>query len=87
MGTSSTSYRLFYLGGKQPVDDQIREAARQYTAKEGKAPNLCLIHPSLIDQPKTLDGIRVEPYPGMLHFDIWLACSEIIPTQPHLFDR
>ena len=84
MGTISTAYRLYSIIATKPLPDQIRECARQYTAKEGQAPNLARCHTDLLAAAMMVDDIKVTPERSMLRSDLWLACY-IEPAQPQLF--
>jgi hypothetical protein len=59
--------------------DKVRKAAAYYQKKYGRAPNLCLVHPSMMkDQQLEEDGgITIRPYRPVLPHHLWIGVEEL----------
>ena len=64
---------------------KIERAADYYRHKYGRDPNLCLIHPSMVDSPANENGasdnpengkITIRPYRPVLPGHLWIGIEE-----------
>ena len=70
---------------KTALTAKIEKAVDYYRHKYGRDPNLCLIHPSMVDPPADEDGasenpengkITVRPYRPVLPGHLWIGVEE-----------
>ena len=63
---------------KMTLVQKIRQAADYYHRKYGRAPELCLVHPSMLkdQQVDELTGLTVRPYRPVLPGHMWLGIEE-----------
>lgn len=67
---------LWYDGASNPaVAERIRRAADYYRDKYGKAPDVCLVNPSLKEHglPRRLDGMEIHTSRSVLTHHFWLG--------------
>lgn len=56
---------------------KIRQAAEYYRRKYGAAPNLCLVHPSMLKDKADKDArIAVRPYRPVLPGYLWIGLAD-----------
>lgn len=55
---------------------KIERAAAYYRQKYGRAPDLCLVHPSMLAQERLEGKITVRPYRPVLPGHLWLGVDE-----------
>lgn len=60
---------------------KISRAAQYYRQKYGRAPNLCLIHPSMMEKgppsnPGDMGKITVRPYRPVLPGHLWIGVDD-----------
>ncbi len=64
---------------------KIEKAVAFYRQKYGQKPNLCLVHPSMIDQsytghgrdhPEEIGGMTVRPYRPVLPGHLWIGIED-----------
>jgi len=56
---------------------KVGQAARRYRQKFGRRPNICYVHPSLVDgKVRRVDGVRVAPLPSILQHHFWVGEEE-----------
>ena len=66
---------------KTDLATKITKAARYYQSKYGEHPNLCFVHPSMLDvnqpdqQKQNLDGFEVRPSKKILPNHLWLGIN------------
>lgn len=61
---------------KRDLAEKVARAAARYAEKFGQRPNLCHVHPSTLDGPIELDGVRVVPAPNILKHHFWVGVEE-----------
>jgi len=62
---------------KTALTAKIERAADYYRHKYGRDPNLCLIHPSMVDSENPENGkITVRPYRPVLPGHLWIGVEE-----------
>ena len=60
------------------LTQKIRQAMDYYTKKYGRTPDLCLVHPSMmeVDQNVQIQGLTVRPYRPVLAGHIWIGIED-----------
>lgn len=67
------------------LDRKIEKAVEYYRQKYGRQPNLCLIHPSMIDKDhpahgrhnlKEVEGMTIRPYRPVLPGHLWIGIED-----------
>jgi hypothetical protein len=61
------------------LDSKIQKAAQYYKNKYGRAPDLCLVHPTMLSgrQNNTnKENITVRPYRPVLPGHIWIGVED-----------
>ena len=70
---------------KTALTTKIERAADYYRHKYGRDPNLCLIHPSMLDQDNPVTGkpalsvakgVMVRPYRPVLPGHLWIGIED-----------
>ena len=61
---------------KTALAAKIERAAAYYRQKYGRAPNLCLVHPSMLTQEESEGEITVRPYRPVLPGHLWLGIDD-----------
>jgi len=70
---------------KTALTAKIERAADYYRRKYGRDPNLCLIHPSMLENPASESGadkqpqagkVTVRPYRPVLPGHLWIGVEE-----------
>lgn len=57
--------------------DKVGRAARRYELKYGRAPNVCYVHPTMIDNREArVDALRVLPARTVLPNHFWVGVQE-----------
>jgi len=66
---------LWYDNTTVALDIKIQKAADYYLKKYGRLPNLCLVHPSMLNNEKATPGkkITVRAYRPVLPGHIWIG--------------
>jgi hypothetical protein len=69
---------LWFDNSQSPLDVKIDKAIDYYTQKYGRAPDLCLVHPSMIQNTSLIDlmKVRVRPYRPVLPGHIWIGIED-----------
>lgn len=69
---------LWFDNSKTILTIKIQKAVEYYEKKYGYKPNLCLIHPSMMDNAKPIltSGITVRPYRPVLPGHIWVGIED-----------
>ena len=70
---------LWFDNSKTPLDIKIQKAMDYYHKKYGRTPDLCLVHPSLLENNQPLVNllkITVRPYRPVLPGHIWVGISD-----------
>lgn len=55
---------------------KIQRAADYYEKKYGRAPDLCLVHPSTMDSKAHVDGVEIRTYRPVLPGHIWVGIQD-----------
>ncbi len=67
------------------LKNKIEKAVEYYRQKYGRQPNLCLIHPSMMEQSRLsrsegnweeLDGMTIRPYRPVLPGHLWIGIED-----------
>ena len=62
---------------KTNLASKVRQAAEYYRRKYGAAPNLCLVHPSMLADKTSEEGkIAIRTYRPVLPGYLWIGLSE-----------
>ena len=62
---------------KTALTAKIEKAVDYYRHKYGRDPNLCLIHPSMMDKEQPETGkVTVRPYRPVLPGHLWIGVEE-----------
>jgi hypothetical protein len=77
---------------KRDLAEKVSRAAERYRRKFGESPNVCYVHPSLLDgeQPQIVGEIRVLPRRNTSPNYFWIGIekgpSDNQPTAPFLLE-
>jgi len=75
---------LWFDNSQSVLSVKIQKALDYYVKKYGRQPDLCLVHPSLID-PKTpieIKDLTVRPYRPVLPGHIWIGIEDKPSSKP-----
>jgi hypothetical protein len=64
---------------KMPLDKKISQAMDYYEKKYGRKPDLCLVHPSMLEQKQRsfeVNKLTVRPYRPVLPGHIWVGIED-----------
>lgn len=62
---------------KTALTAKIERAVDYYRRKYGRDPNLCLIHPSMVDKDIPENGsVTIRPYRPVLPGHLWIGVEE-----------
>ena len=61
---------------KTALTAKIERAVDYYHKKYGRKPNLCLIHPTALENPATAGGVKIRPYRPVLPGHLWIGIEE-----------
>ena len=64
---------------RSTLETKIQKAAQYYKNKYGRAPDLCLVHPTMLDGSKPAmshSSITVRPYNPVLPGHIWIGVED-----------
>ena len=69
---------LWFDNSQLPLAQKIQKAADYYRHKYDRIPDLCLVHPSLLESEKETDvnGLSVRPYRVVLPGHIWIGIED-----------
>lgn len=70
---------LWFDNSKKTLAEKIQGAVEYYVKKYGRNPDLCLVHPSLLEKDqKTLEvgKLVVRPYRPVLPGHIWIGIED-----------
>lgn len=69
---------LWFDNSSASLSSKIRKAADYYQKKYGRAPELCLVHPSMITkgQAPEMEGITVRPWRPVLPGHLWIGVED-----------
>jgi hypothetical protein len=59
------------------LSQKVGRAAQHYRRKFGRQPNVCYVHPSLLNGgPRKVDGVQVAGLPSVLKHHFWVGEEE-----------
>ena len=68
---------LWFDNTKSTLDFKIKQAADYYRKKYGRSPDLCLVHPSMLDNSRVdEDKITIRAYRPVLPGHIWIGVED-----------
>lgn len=67
---------LWFDDTKVLLSVKIQKAADYYFKKYGRKPDLCLVHPSMIEKSETVGEITIRPYRPVLPGHIWIGVED-----------
>jgi hypothetical protein len=72
---------LWFDNSQTQLNIKIQKAVDYYQKKYGRTPDLCLVHPSMLELSKgqmtlELSGLTVRPYRPVLPGHIWVGISD-----------
>ncbi len=69
---------LLFDDSNIPLEKKIEKAADYYEKKYGFRPNICMIHPTMLETVKGMsrDKITVRPYRPVLPGHIWIGIED-----------
>lgn len=69
---------LWWDGSSIPLAQKIQKAVEYYMRKYGRKPDLCLVHPSMLEKEQSteIDGLTVRPYRPVLAGHIWIGIED-----------
>lgn len=71
-----TGMLWFDNSSKTTLSVKIHKAVDYYTKKYNKTPNLCLVHPSMLEDTENLGALTVRPYRPVLPGHIWVGIED-----------
>jgi hypothetical protein len=68
---------LWFDNSQSTLPVKIRKAVDYYYKKYNRRPDMCLVHPSLLEnQAVDIDGLIVRPYRPVLPGHIWIGVED-----------
>jgi hypothetical protein len=68
---------LWFDNSQATITVKIQNAMDYYAKKYGRTPDLCLVHPSMIEKQKPeIEGLTVQPYRPVLPGHIWVGIQD-----------
>ncbi len=69
---------LWFNNSKATLNAKIDQAVEYYVKKYGQQPNLCLVHPGMIEKEEfaEIKGLTVRPYRPVLPGHIWVGIED-----------
>lgn len=68
---------IWFDNSNKPLGDKVNDATEYYTKKYNKTPNLCLVHPKMLEGIDViLNTIEIRPYRPVLPGHIWIGIDE-----------
>lgn len=67
---------------KRDLKEKVARAVERYRQKFGASPNVCYVHPSLLDgyaSPLCVDGVRVQSQRSVLRHHFWVGREDAPP--------
>lgn len=74
-----TTGLMFFDDSDKSLAEKVRAHAARYFGRFGKAPELCLVHPSMLADVQTLevDKITIRPWRYVMPNNFWLGIEEM----------
>lgn len=70
---------LWFDNSQTTLNVKIQKAVDYYRKKYGRVPDLCLVHPSMLEQDQTkleVNKLTVRPYRPVLPGHIWVGVED-----------
>ena len=68
---------LWFDDGPLSIKDRVKAAAGYYSEKYGRKPNLCLVHPEMLDKDEgKVNGIVIRKGKGVMPGHFWIGVDE-----------
>jgi hypothetical protein len=70
---------LWFDNSQSTLPVKIQKAVEYYHRKYGRNPDLCLVHPSMLDKEQTtleVNKLTVRPYRPVLPGHIWIGIED-----------
>ena len=73
---------LWFDNSQTALNIKIQKAVEYYHKKYGRTPDLCLVHPSMLDVPEKnqrtveINRLTVRPYRPVLPGHIWIGIED-----------
>ena len=68
---------LWFDNSQTALHTKIRKAIDYYYKKYGRTPDLCLVHPSMLNDSKLeIEKITVRPYRPVLPGHLWIGVED-----------
>ena len=70
---------LWFDNSDSPIKRKIEKAIDYYHKKYGRYPDLCLVHPSMLEKSVkqlTVGNLAVRPYSPVLPGHIWIGIED-----------
>ena len=73
---------LWFDNSQTALNIKIQKAVEYYHKKYGRTPDLCLVHPSMLDAPEKsqrtveINKLTVRPYRPVLPGHIWIGIED-----------
>ncbi|MCL4257784.1 MAG: hypothetical protein KJZ53_04545 [Anaerolineales bacterium] len=71
---------LFFIDDANQLEGKILWAAERYRRKYGRAANLVMLHPSLLQNERQFGALRLQPRKTVLPSYLWVG--EDVATRP-----
>jgi len=67
---------LWFDNSNSLLSVKIQKATDYYHKKYGRLPNLCLVHPSMLNKKEKFGEITICPYRPVLPGHIWIGIED-----------
>lgn len=68
---------LWFDDSDQDLEKKVERAVRYYVEKYERAPNLCVVHPSMLNSGDTVVGeVEVRPATAIMPHHYWIGVHE-----------
>lgn len=71
---------LWFDNSQSTLVVKIQKAVDYYRKKYGRTPDLCLVHPSMLEKEQTaleINQVTVRPYRPVLPGHIWIGIEDV----------
>ena len=68
---------LWFDDSKITIESKIQKATEYYKKKYGQTPDICMVHPSLLENgTPEIEGMTIRPYPPVLPGHVWIGIED-----------